>query len=142
MFYRQGQVLVPAGTKVTPAAWQLLRSEAAAYRATLGGRVWLERAGIVGCVGVLTLILSLYVWKFQPRVMRNAGRALGLCTILLSSLLVAQLAAIGPGSTALLAIGPVLLTGMILSVAYDGRFSLGVSSILAVLVTLGAGEKA
>lgn len=138
--YRANQILLPAGHRVSEADWELLRAENIAHRDSLGSAVWLERAGLLGCVAILTIALALYAVKFQPRVARNPVRAASLALLLLASLLVAQLAGLGTGSLALLGIGPVLLTAMTVSVAYDGRFATGVGGILALLVTIGLGE--
>ena len=135
--YRPGQVLVPAGRTVDEADWDLLRTENVAFRSLrLGKWVWVERAGLVGCVLMLTVALALYCWRFQPRVLQNPVRATGLAVTLIGALLVAQLAGIGKGNLTLLGVGPVILVAMTLCVAYDGRFALGVGGILALLVTL------
>ena len=138
--YRAGQSLLPAGRRVSEGDWQLLRAENAAFRESLGGLVWLERLGLLGCAAILTAALAAYAVRYQPRIARNPTRAAGLAVLLLSALLVAQLAGLGTGSTALLGVGPVILAAMVLCVVYDGRFALGVAGILALLVTLGLGE--
>ena len=135
--YRPGQVLVPAGKAVGDAEWELLQRENHVFReARLGNAVWAQRAGLVGCVAMLTAALGLYCWRHQPRILQNPTRAAGLAATLAGALLVAQLAGLGKGSLTLLGVGPVMLVAMTLCVAYDGRFALGVGGILALLVTL------
>ena len=135
-----GQALLERDHVVTDGDWELLTAENAAYRASLGDRVWVERGGLFLCVLLVTAALAAYASHYQPRVVKNPVRAAGLAFLLLASLLVAQLAALGTGSTHLLGVGPVLLAAMTLCVAYDGRFGLGVGAMLAMLVTLGLGE--
>ncbi len=135
-----GQSLLSRDHTVSESDWELLVAENAAYRASLGGRVWIERLGLFLCVLMVTAALAIYAAHYQPRVVKNPIRAAGLALLLLASLLVAQLAALGTGSTQLLGVGPILLAAMTLCVAYDGRFGLGVGAMLALLVTLGLGE--
>ena len=135
--YKPHQTLVPAGKTITEGDWQLLRAEDAAFRAArLGRAAWLERLGLVGVALLMTGALSLYAWRFQPRVVHNPVRATGLGALLLGALLIAQLAGLGSGNLTLLGLAPVMLVAMTLCVAYDGRFAMGVSGILAVLVTV------
>ena len=138
--YRRGQLLLPAGQAVTEADYALLRAENAAYRRSLGGRAWFERAGLAGAAFLITAGLAWYAVRAQPKVAQNPVRAASLAVLLLACQLVAQLAGLGTGSTALLGVGPVLLAAMTLCVAYDGRFALGVGGLLALLVTFGLGE--
>ncbi len=139
--YKQNQVLVPAGKTIGPAEWQLLNRENAAYRSTrLGAAVWAERAGLVGCVLMMTAALGLYIRGYQPRVFQNPVRAAGLAALLVGALLVAQLAGLGSANLTLLGVTPVMLVAMTLCVAYDGRFALGVCGILTILVTLALGQ--
>ena len=141
-----GDVRYPANTilverdkgVIEPKDWQLLRDENAHYLASLGRTpAMFSKAGTVGVVLLLTAMLSAYIAIFQPRVVRNYVRALGIAGLLLSMLLLAQLAGIGSGQVYLMGVAPAVLAAMILALAYDRRFALGVASILGILITFG-----
>jgi hypothetical protein len=139
--YKQNQVLIPAGKMIGVADWQLLREENASFRrARLGRAVWAERVGLAGCVLMMTAALGLYIRRYQPRIIQNPVRAVGLSALILGALLVAQLAGLGSANLTLLGIAPLMLVAMTLCVAYDGRFALGVCGILSIFVTLALGQ--
>ncbi len=118
--------------------WQLLRAENERYIASLDRRTkLLAKAGLVGMVALLTTILCAYVALYQPRIIRNYARTLGVAGLLLSMLLLPQIAGIGSGQLYLFAVAPAILAAMILTLAYDQRFALGVTSILGILTTIG-----
>jgi putative nucleotidyltransferase with HDIG domain len=141
-----GDVSYPANTilvqrdkgVIEPKDWQLLRVENERYLTNLGpGAAWKARFGSFGTVALLTAILGAYVAVFQRRVVRNPARAIGIAGLLLSMLILAQLAGIGSGQLYLMGVAPAILAGMILSLAYDRRFAIGVASMLGMLITFG-----
>jgi putative nucleotidyltransferase with HDIG domain len=137
--FRANQELVRRG-EIDQRDWRLLRAENEAFRATLSSGRWLERLGLFGAVLLLTLALCGYIVAYQPRIVRNHARGVGLAALMLSMLLLAQLAGIGSNQLHLFATAPTVLVAMIIAIAYDQRFALGVGGIHAVLVTLGLGE--
>jgi putative nucleotidyltransferase with HDIG domain len=137
--YREGQRLFAEGHRISEADWNLLRAENRAFRQSLGGRVWAQRIGLFGLAAVLTVAMAMYTVRFRPKIAANPARAACLAILLLSCLLVSQLAALGSGSLILLALGPIFLAGITLSIAYDGRFAMGLCGLLALLVTIGLG---
>ncbi|HEV7302039.1 MAG TPA: HDIG domain-containing protein [Tepidisphaeraceae bacterium] len=141
-----GDVRYPANTilvardkgVIEPKDWQLLRDENRHFIASLGDRrAVFAQLGTVGFVLLLTVMLSAYVAIFQPRVVRNYARALGIAGLLSAMLLLAQLAGIGSGQVYLFGTAPAILAAMILTLAYDRRFALGVASMLGMLITFG-----
>ena len=90
----------------------------------------------VTTVVLLTTVMSYYIGRFQPRIVRNPTRAVAIGALLLSMLLLAQLAAIGTGPLYTFGIAPTIVVAMILAIAYDQRFAIGVAGMHAVLVTL------
>ncbi len=116
-----------------------LRAENEAYVRQLGdNRIW-SQLGVTGCVALLTIALAAYIAKYQPRVMRNHARAIAIAALLLSTLLLSQLAAIGSSPIFVFGVAPTILVAMILAIAYDQRFAVGVGFIHATLVTLAVG---
>jgi hypothetical protein len=129
-------VLVPRGQQVTEESWRILNEEQRAFVENLG---WQKRLGahfgMAGIVFLVTCALTGYVVLFQPRILRNRFRALAIAALLLAMLLLPQLAAVGTGPLLLFGIAPTILVAMILAIAYDQRFALGIASLHGLLVT-------
>jgi putative nucleotidyltransferase with HDIG domain len=97
---------------------------------------WGQRAGLAGIVVLMTTVASFYVARYQPRIVRNYARAGAIAGLLLSMLLLAQLAALGTNSIYFFGVAPTILVAMILTIAYDHRFALAMAGFHAALVTL------
>ncbi len=136
----KGAVVVHAG-ELTARDLKLLRLENAAYVAGLGADVWVQRLGVAGVTLLLTVTLAAYTAHYQPKVVRNQARGVAMAALLLSMLLLAELAGMGTGPVYWLAVAPTLLVGMILSIAYEQRFAVGVAAIHAMLVTVGLDQR-
>ena len=136
--YKANQVLVDKKIKKTfdQHDWQLLKYENEAYRRSLGGIARRSTWGLAITAILITVTLSGYVATFQKRIVRNHARAIAIAVLQLSMLLLAQLAAVGSYQLYLLAVAPTILVAMILTIAYDKRFSLGVATTHALLVTI------
>lgn len=138
--YAANQTIVPAGP-IGEADWQILREESRAFRQSLGTRtIVLEYVGLVGAVSIITIALCIYISKFAHRIVRNHARAVGITALLLSMLLIAQLTAIGTSRLYFSGVAPTILCAMILSIAYEQRFALGVAALHAALVTIAVGQ--
>lgn len=135
IYYNVKDVIVPRG-EVTYRHWQSLRAENSAFLSSIDALRWRNRLGLIGAVLILCAALGGYVYIFQPRIIRNHARAIAIGSLLLSMLLMAQLAGIGTSSTYLFGVGPTIIVGMILSIAYDRRFAVGIATIHAIFVTL------
>lgn len=141
-----GEVHYPANTILVPKTpdklkftqddWELLRAENSAYLASVSGWAWKNKLGLTMTVLIVTLGLSGTITNFHPRLLRNHARAVALAGLLLSMLLVAQIAGIGNGPIYLFGIGPTILAAMILTIGYDQRFAIGIASMHAILVTV------
>lgn len=142
--YSRNEKLVDASSinnrPIDEASWRLLRAEDRAFRASVPGSAWREAAGLGGAVVLLTLLLCAYTFRFQPRIAANHARAAGVSLLLLCALLISQLTAMGTSELYLFAVAPTLIAAMILAIAYDQRFALGVGSMLAILVTLATNQ--
>jgi putative nucleotidyltransferase with HDIG domain len=126
----------PGGGKITEDHWLLLKAENEAYLRTLGPARWFQRGGLFGMVVLMTVVASLYVARYQQRIVRNHARAAAIAGLLLAMLLLAQLAALGTNSIYFFGVAPTILVAMILTIAYDHRFALAMSFFHAALVTL------
>ncbi|HUB25594.1 MAG TPA: HDIG domain-containing protein, partial [Tepidisphaeraceae bacterium] len=128
-------VIVNKGA-ITDRDWQLLRAENAAFLKTLDAG-WIKQiTGTALTVVILTVLLSAYVARFQPRIVRNHMRGLALAGLMVSMLLLSALAGIGSSSLHVFGVAPTLLVGIILTIAYDQRFAIGVGGIQSMLVSM------
>ena len=116
--------------------WQKLKAENQRYIRGLRGSTWKSRLGTAMLCFIVTVVLCAYVASYQPRVVKNRARALGIASLLLAMLLLAQLTGLGSGPLYLLGVAPTLLVAMILTIAYEHRFAIGVSSMHGLLATV------
>jgi cyclic-di-AMP phosphodiesterase PgpH len=101
---------------------------------------WLSHLGRLLVVLILTVAGTLYIARLT-HVRMTAGWAWSLCGLLLAMLIVAKVAVWAlPQTLYLMGLAPTLLTAIILVIAFNQRFALGVSSIHALLVTLSLGQ--
>jgi putative nucleotidyltransferase with HDIG domain len=141
ILYRKNQPIVHKGP-IEQRDWKVLQAENRAYVATLDGESgWKAKGGIALITFLMTIALACYTAAYQPRVVHNHLRAIAIGSLLLSMLLLAQLAGVGTGPVYLFAVAPTLLVGMILSIAYDNRFAVGIASVHAILVTVGLDQR-
>lgn len=126
----------PGGREIKPEDYYILKEENQAYLDSLGNARWGQRAGIATIVLLMTAVVSVYVGRFQPRIGTNPARAWAISALLLAMLLLGQLAALGSSTIYFFGIAPTILVAMILCIAYDQRFALGMAMFHAVLVTL------
>jgi putative nucleotidyltransferase with HDIG domain len=69
-------------------------------------------------------------------VVRNNVRGIAIAALLVSMLLLAQLGAIGSNPMYIFGLAPTILVAMIMTIAYDRRFAIGIASMHGLLVTL------
>src|SRR5439155_250933 len=138
--YKKNQVLVPAKTEIDDRYWQLLKTENEWFTHELDAQRLGVRAGLICLVLMIVTAMSWYVWKYQPKVVRRHARAVAMAALMLSMLLLAQLAAIRTSPLFVFGLAPTILVAMILTIAYDQRFAAGMATLHAVLVTLALGQ--
>jgi putative nucleotidyltransferase with HDIG domain len=140
--YRKNEPIVHQNRGiVTDRDWQVLQAENRAFLASVSKSAWRQRVGIGLTTLLLTVTLAAYTAHFQPRVVRNHARGVAIAILMASMLLLAQLAGLGTGPLYLLAVAPTLLVGMILTIAYDQRFAVGVAANHAMMVTIGLDQR-
>ncbi len=134
--YDRNAPLVLQHTIITDNEWQLLRAENEAYHQSLAAQaIWQYRAGLAGVALIITILLCGYVAKYQPRCVRNHARGIAIAALLISMLLLTQLAGIGSSSLYIFGIAPTIVAAIIFTIAYDQRFALGMATIHALIVT-------
>ncbi len=84
----------------------------------------------------LAVLLCLYIAHYQPKIVRNHWRGLGIAVLLLLTTAVSRAIVFWLGWNPHLAVFPVLLATIILTIAYDQRFALALGAILSALVVL------
>jgi putative nucleotidyltransferase with HDIG domain len=137
--YRRNQPIVPKG-EIDDRYWQLLKAEHQAFVQTLDRSRIKQTCGIAGIVLLITCVMGAYVAKFQPKIVKKTPRAIAIAALLLSMLLMAQLAGIGTNPLFVFGVAPTILVAMILTIAYDQRFAMGIATLHAVLVTIALGQ--
>jgi putative nucleotidyltransferase with HDIG domain len=134
--YKRNQLMVTGNQVLTMSGWQLLRAEKEAFIAQLGGQVVKSKIGLAGLVALITMEMGAYIYHYHQRVVRNNVRGIAIGALLVSMLLLAQLAAIGTGPLYIFGLAPTILVAMIMTIAYDRRFATGIGSMHGLLVTL------
>jgi putative nucleotidyltransferase with HDIG domain len=115
--------------------WQILRAEKEAFNKSLGQAALKAKLGLAATVILTAAVLCWYIGRYQQRIIRNPARAVALGALLVSMLLMAQLAAIGTGPLYVFGLAPTILVAMIIAIAYDQRFAIGVASMHGIIVT-------
>jgi putative nucleotidyltransferase with HDIG domain len=140
--FARNMMIVPTGI-ISDRDFQILQAENSAYYENLTSntaQMWKYRLGLGLMAMIVTIILSAYVVRYQPRCVRNHTRGMALAGLLLAMLLVTQLAGVGSNSLYFFAIAPTILAAMILTIAYDQRFAIGIATIHALVVTSALNE--
>ena len=102
----------------------------------------------MGALAVLNLLLAagagLYIYHYQRRMLRNHARAIVLVSLFLLFLAAAKIGSLA-GDETLWApswgTGTAVLVAIVLVIAYDQRFAVGMSAFYCVLVTLAVGPR-
>jgi putative nucleotidyltransferase with HDIG domain len=87
---------------------------------------------------------GLYTYTFQPRLLRNHARALALVVLFPTLLAVTKLGSLSSGNALWSlgwGVGTAILASIILVIAYDQRFAIGMSALYCVLASLAVGPK-
>ena len=137
--FRRNEPIVRAG-EITQEHWQRLRAENNAYVRSLDRNRFKQFGGVAALVLIVTIVLGAYIAKYQPRVIRKHPRAISIAALLLSMLLVAQLTGVGTSPLLVFAVAPTILVAMIMTIAYDQRFAMGIATLHAVLVAVALGQ--
>ncbi len=97
---------------------------------------WFSRfVGRGALLAAITVLLAVYVFHYRRRIVSNPWRGLAIVALLLLMLGVNKImfrAGWNPNAAVL----PVMMTAIILTIAYDQRFALAVSMIMATFVVL------
>ena len=87
---------------------------------------------------------GLYVGHYQPRLLRNHAKAFALVVMFPALLAVTKLGSLSSGNALWglgWGVGTAILTSIILVIAYDQRFAIGMSALYCILAALAVGPK-
>ncbi|MHC4531432.1 MAG: HDIG domain-containing metalloprotein, partial [Planctomycetota bacterium] len=100
-----------------------------------------ELISISAIVIIITVGASFYIHHYQRRIIKNHARAIALETMFILLLAVAKLGAILPNQ-GYWATGTVVIAAIILSIAYNQRFAIGMTTFYCLLTCFTAGPRA
>ena len=132
--FERNQVIVPKGL-VKEVDWLILKAEKEQFTTDLKRAALKGKLGLATTIILMTVVLSWYVSRYQPHIMQNSLRVIALGTLLVSMLFIAQLAAVGNSPIYYFGVAPTILVAMILAIAYDQRFAIGIASMHGMIVT-------
>ena len=113
-----------AGVVVDDRIWQVLRAENKAFLQSLDSQLWRSRAGTAPVIVLTCAALAWYVARFESRIARKHQRGVALAAVLLVTLLVAQLAALGSSEIYAFAVAPTILVAMVMAIVYNQRIAI------------------
>jgi putative nucleotidyltransferase with HDIG domain len=131
-----GDLLVPRGQQISEQQLTLLHEEADAYLDSRSVGDHLRRgAALFLVLSLLALLVVLYVQRFQASLAHSLPKILGVCALVVLTLVLGLLLS-GPPYHAVLV--PLTVTALILTIAYNPQFALlmSLSLTLATVVTL------
>jgi len=144
---KENQVIAQAGKRISADQYAILVEARNHYQAQLAhdkpAAVWLSRLGRVLMALILTTAGALYITFMSqvPKQLKRLRIAWALCGLLLVTLVTAKLVvSLAPQTMYLMGISPTLITAIILVIAYNQRFALGVSALHGLFVTLTLGQ--
>ncbi len=140
----QGEIIVQRGTPITAEKYAALQAAHEALQEQVDREhpwaKWLSGLGRMLIVLILTVAGTTYIAQLT-RAKMTTQRAWAVCGLLLVTLVVAKAGASAlPRTLYFMGIMPTMLTSIILVIAYNQRFALGVASMHALLVTLTLGQ--
>jgi cyclic-di-AMP phosphodiesterase PgpH len=132
-----GTLLVPSGQPITEQQYNLLKAEHRAIIANQDRSDRIRRAVALFLVfSLLSMLVVLYVNRFQHSVGESLGKVVGVCVLVLITLLAAIL--LGQATWHAILI-PLTLTALVLTIVYNAQFALllTLSLTLATIIALG-----
>lgn len=137
-------LIVARGELITAQKYRMLQEAQVAFMQSVAKdrpwAFWLSWFGRILIVGILTVAGALYVMRLT-RIARSTRQAWAVCGLLIATLVLAKIVVgFAPQSLYCMGIAPTLLATIILVIAYNQRFALGVSAIQGLLVTITLGQ--
>jgi putative nucleotidyltransferase with HDIG domain len=132
--FHAGDILVAQDERITDDHLALLRLE---HETSVSNQTWVDRCrragSVVIVVAALFALIGHYVLRNQPKLVQSPRRMAELCGLIVVALGVARLLAAQPWDAELI---PVVLTSMILAIAYGPQFAVIVGFTLALMTSM------
>ena len=136
--YPRGMLLVPSGEAIHERQLDLLREEHQSYLDSLKSRHhWARGLSILAILSLSTSMVALYVMRFQPALAQSSAMIAGICVLALTTIVLGMTMSQQPWNALLL---PMMLTAMVVTLAYNPQFALLVTFALELAVTTLLGE--
>ncbi len=135
--YPQGSLLVQRGQPVTEAQYVLLEVESDAYLNSRDLGEQLNRGvALFMLLTLLSMLVVIYVVRFQHGLARSLPKVVGVCALVMLTLVLGLLLNHAPWCAVLV---PLTVTALILTIAYNPQFALlmSLSLTLAMQITVG-----
>jgi len=134
----QGQRIFGRGDVLNERQYRIYREELKRFSEQIGPLAfWLRRLSVVGTVGLIVALLMGYVVNFCPQISSSHSRLIWLAALVLIAQTLACAATVFDAQyLTFTAIVPVVLVGVLLSIAYDQRTATAVGSLTALLTCL------
>ena len=132
--YSEGTPLVKRGQPITPLQFTLLHEEERAYQHSLsaGDAVRLNFAEFLIHL-LICSVVAVYVVSFQPALLQNMPRLLGMCGQTLLTVALALLLSRSPWHAAAV---PLTVTAMVFAIAFNPPFALLMSFSISLITTI------
>jgi len=133
---KKNTTLVEAGKEIADSDLKILRQEQEAWLASLGFlRKLLAWVGAAALIVILLVLLAAYTIRFQPKIARSVPRTVMMAALALAAVAISKAVAQGSGPVQLYT-GILVLSGLIVAVAYNEVFALLMLWTLTLLVAL------
>ncbi len=135
--YPAGTLLVQRGQPITEQQFALLQEETRNFLRTQSSWDQFRRgAALFLVLSLLSMIIVLYSVRFQPGLAQSLPKVAGVCALVFLTLVVGLILSRPPWHAALV---PLIITAMIVTIAYNPQFALllSLSLTLAMVVTMG-----
>ncbi len=135
--YPRDSLLVQRGQPVTEAQFALLEVESDAYLNSRATTDQIARGvALFLLLTLLSMLVVIYVVRFQHSLARSLPKVVGVCALVLVTLVLALLLNHSPWCAVLV---PLTVTALILTIAYNPQFALlmSLSLTLAAVITVG-----
>ena len=134
-----GQRIYSRGDVLEQASYALAKRENQEYSAKGASvlRKSLRSISIYGIVAALGLLLGGYTTQYCPKIARKPARILWMTGLITSAIVIAcVLSVLDPRLIWLSSITPIVLLGVLVSIAYDQRTGLALTGVAALIVTM------
>jgi putative nucleotidyltransferase with HDIG domain len=135
--YPAGTLLVQRGQPITEQQYALLQEETRTFLRTQSSWDQFRRgAALFLVLSLLSMIIVLYSVRFQPGLAQSLPKVAGVCALVFLTLVIGLILSRPPWHAALV---PLIITAMIVTIAYNPQFALllSLSLTLAMVVTMG-----